>query len=85
VSSWNLLDRLLAEEIVAIAKTYQVGSIVLPRLGIYGKSLAVKFKLEPSKNFPTTRKVSKTELTQKRSPNPLKKGAYRCSPLFKGG
>ncbi|MFM6456573.1 MAG: type V CRISPR-associated protein Cas12k, partial [Planktothrix sp.] len=60
------LDRLLAQAIVNLAKTYQVGSIVLPKLGEIRENIQAEIKLRAEQKIPHCEEAQKQYAKQYR-------------------
>lgn len=60
------LDRLLAQAIVNLAKTYQVGSIVLPKLGEIRENIQAEIKLRAEQKIPHCQEAQKQYAKQYR-------------------
>jgi hypothetical protein len=60
------LDRLLAQAIVNLAKTYQVGSIVLPKLGEMRENIQAEIKLKAEQKIPHCEEAQKQYAKQYR-------------------
>ena len=61
------IDRLLAKTIVAVAKTYQASSIVLPKLGDFRESIESEIKARAEQKCPDLVEVQKQYAKQYRS------------------